>query len=178
MKRAVGTVLVAALWLAACDSKIPVAAPASEELSGEAIAKRADGPPTLPEGACWGQDTIIPAVIETVTNTVRDQPGLRTGKDTQTASDSSTAKQRDHQDVFILIPCADQMIPDSTATLQRALKARGYYAGAVTGQLSLATLLAVRRYQAGRGLDSAVLSLKAAQALGLAVVDLSKHASP
>lgn len=180
MKRAIRTGMAAALWLAACSNPVPVAAPAPQDLAKEAIAMGSGGPPTKPEGACWGQDT-IPAVIETVTDTVQDQPELRdaAGKITQPASYKSTASQRilhDHQAVYIRAPCYDQLTPDTIATLQRALTARGYYAAPVNGSLGPATLLAVRHYQADHGLDTSVLSLKAAQTLGLVSVDLTKQA--
>ncbi|MGV8984994.1 MAG: peptidoglycan-binding domain-containing protein [Cypionkella sp.] len=167
--------LAAALWLCACGNAIPVAAPTLEDLSGEAIPRRQAGPPTQPEGACWGHDT-IPAVIETVTDTVLDKPELRdaSGKVTRPASYNSFAKQRilhDQQEVYIRTPCYNQLTPDTILTLQRALKARGYYLQPLTGELDPATLLAVRRYQADHGLDTPVLSRKAALALGLVIAD-------
>ena len=64
--------------------------------------------------------------------------------------------------------CPQDMDLTFVATLQRALKARGYYDMPVTGQMTPATAEAVRRYQADRGLDSHILSLAAARQLGLA----------
>ncbi|NHX28166.1 peptidoglycan-binding protein, partial [Escherichia coli] len=52
------------------------------------------------------------------------------------------------------------------ASLQRALNARGYHAP-ISGVMDDATRQAVRRYQAGQGLDSADLSLDTARKLGL-----------
>lgn len=177
MKVGIWLGLVAGLSLAACGTPIPVAAPAPEDLSGEAIRKTA-GPPSKPEGACWGHDT-IPAMIETVTETVLDQPEQRDkdGKVTRPASYASTAKQRmvhDRAEVYIRTPCYNQLTPDTIATLQRALKARGYYLQPLTGELDPATMTAIRRYQADHGLDTPVLSLKAAETLGLVAVDHSK----
>ena len=136
-----------------------------------------NGPPVQPDGACWGQDT-LPAVIETVTETVLDRPELRdaAGTITRPASYSSVAKQhmlRDRATAYIRTPCYDQLTPDTIATLQRALKARGYYMAPLTGELDPATLLAIRHYQAEHGLDTPVLSLKAAETLGLVAVDHS-----
>jgi uncharacterized protein (DUF2126 family) len=51
--------------------------------------------------------------------------------------------------------------------LQRALKARGLFPGAVTGVEDAATREATRRFQAARGLDSGTLSLAAARELGI-----------
>ena len=178
MKVGIWVGLAAVLCLAACGNPIPVAAPAPEDLAAEAIPRVANDPPQTPSGACWGQDT-IPAMIETVTETVLDQPELRDkdGKVTRPASYSSTARQRmvhDREEVYIRTPCYDQLTPDTIATLQRALKARGYYLLPLTGELDPATMTAVRRYQADHGLDTPVLSLKAAETLGLVAVDQSK----
>ncbi len=178
MKVGIWVGLLAALSLGACGTPIPVAAPAPEDLSGEAIHLAAGGPPATPQAACWGRDT-IPAMIETVTETVLDQPELRDkdGKVTRPAGYSSTARQRmvhDRQEVYIRTPCYNQLTPDTIATLQRALKARGYYLQPLTGDLDPATMTAIRRYQADHGLDTPVLSLKAAETLGLVAVDKSK----
>jgi hypothetical protein len=169
---------VAALSLGACGNPIPVAAPAPEDLAAEAISRDMGGPPSTPKDACWAHDT-IPAMIETVTETVLDQPELRDkdGKLIRPASYSSTAKQRmvhDRQEVYIRTPCYNQLTPDTIATLQRALKARGYYLQPLTGELDPTTMTAIRRYQADHGLDTPVLSLKAAETLGLVAVDQSK----
>ncbi|MBI1171888.1 peptidoglycan-binding protein [bacterium] len=167
--------LAVALCLSACAEAIPVASPTTEDLSGEAIARGPNGPPSLPVGACWGHDT-IPAVIETVTQTVQDQPELRdaAGKLVRPASYNSFARQRilqDRREVYVRTPCYNQLTPDTIVTLQRALKARGYYQQPLTGELDLATMAAIRHYQADHGLDTSVLSLKAALALGLVIAD-------
>jgi len=170
--------LLASLSLVACAS-IPVPAPSSEDLTREAIRRTsALGPPDTGAVACWGHDT-IPALIETVTDTRLDKPELRdaTGQVIRPASYASTAHQRmihDRQEVYIRTPCYNQLTPDTIVTLQRALKARGYYLQALTGVLDPATLLAIRHYQADHGLDTPVLSLKAAENLGLVSVDPSK----
>lgn len=175
MKCALWVGLLASLWLAACAS-IPVAAPGSEDLTQEAVRRSATlGPPDRGTLACWGHDT-IPALIETVTDSRLDRPELRdaAGQVIRPARYASTARQRmihDRQEVYIRTPCYNQLTPDTIVTLQRALKARGYYRQALTGVLDKATLLAIRRYQADHGLDTAVLSLKAAENLGLVSVD-------
>lgn len=81
MLRSIGTAMAAALWLAASSNPVRVTASAPEDPARQAIAMGSGGPPAKPKGGCWGQDT-IPAVIETVTDTVQDQPDLRdaTGK--------------------------------------------------------------------------------------------------
>lgn len=178
MKRGVWTGLAASLWLVACGNSIPVDAPAPEDLTGEAVTKISEIPPADPVGACWGHDT-IPAVIETVTETELDQPELRdkTGAVVRPASYRSVSRQRmvhDRETAWIRTPCYDQLPPDTILTLQRALRARGYFLAELSGELDAATLEAIRRYQAGHGLDTQVLSLKAAQALGLVTTDLTK----
>ena len=69
-------------------------------------------------------------------------------------------------------PCPETLTPGFIATLQRALYARGYLRGAITGEMDPATTAALRRYQSERGLDSAQLSLQTARDLGLIAVDL------
>lgn len=178
MKRGVWTGVAASFWLAACGNPIPVDAPAPEDLTGEAVVKTSGQPPSDPVGACWGHDT-IPAVIETVTETALDQPELRdkTGAVIRPASYRSTSRQRmvhDRETAWIRTPCYDQLTPDTIITLQRALKARGFFLADLSGELDPATQDAIRRYQAAHGLDTPVLSLKAAQALGLVTTDILK----
>ncbi|MBS0126149.1 peptidoglycan-binding domain-containing protein [Thetidibacter halocola] len=77
---------------------------------------------------------------------------------------------RPRADLVFEAPCPATMTPDFIASVQRALAARGYFAGNVTGTLDAPTAAAIRRYQAERGLDSAQLSLETARALGLIAV--------
>lgn len=63
--------------------------------------------------------------------------------------------------------CAEEMPPDFIVTLQRALAARGAYAGPLTGQLDAPTQAAIAHYQTPRGLPSETLSRRVAQQLGL-----------
>lgn len=170
---------VALLVLGACGPEVPVAPLAPEDLTVAALpVAGAKGPPARPAGACWGRDT-IPALIETVTDSRLDRAEERdaSGRVIRPARYTSTAHQRmihDRQEVFIRTPCYDQLTQDTIVTLQRALKARGYYRQALTGALDPATQLAIRRYQADHGLDTSVLSLKAAETLGLVSVDRSR----
>ncbi|WP_415182254.1 peptidoglycan-binding domain-containing protein [Phaeovulum sp.] len=64
-------------------------------------------------------------------------------------------------------PCPKEMTQDLIATLQRALKVRGAYHGPVSGVMDTRTSAAVRAWQTPRGLNSAILSWRAAQELGL-----------
>ncbi|HPD93474.1 MAG: peptidoglycan-binding protein [Rhodobacter sp.] len=109
--------------------------------------------------ACWATDR-VPA--RTATDLVAVGP---TGE-----RQPRTRVLHPAEDRLFAVPCPDQMGPDTIASLQRALAARGLHGGAVTGVMDAETAAAVRRYQAPRGLDSAILSLDAAQQLGLVPV--------
>lgn len=162
--------LLLGLTLAGCAAA-PREAPQPEPGVREATR---DGPVGAPEGSCWGR-TVTPAVIETVTEQVEITPAKMT-------PDGSIAKPpvyktetrqeivRDRVDNWFETPCPDVLTPEFTRSLQRALQARGKYAGPITGQMDAPTRAAVRRYQAGEGPNSEVLSLKSARALGLVAV--------
>ncbi|MFQ5438656.1 MAG: peptidoglycan-binding protein [Paracoccaceae bacterium] len=129
------------------------------------------GPPDAEPGACYGKE-IAPAVIETTTEQILVRaPGY--GDDgtlvrpatyrTKTRQDIVAARR----DVWFKMPCEGQKVDAFNASLQRALKARGYYVGPVSGIMDPLTRAAIRRYQRDRGLDSAKLSLQSARELGL-----------
>lgn len=174
-----GAVRMALAWgliasLAACQPAAVPKGPEITDLSREIVRPRHPGPPEGPPGACWEAD-ITPAVIETVTEQVMLSPEVRdeTGAVVAPASYRTDTRQRiarEREVVYFRAPCPDQFTVDFVATLQRALLARGIYAGPLTGQIDAATAEAVRRYQAERGLDSPRLSLAAAQGLGLVAV--------
>ena len=90
--------------------------------------------------------------------------------------ESKTAQRivQDRRDVWFRAPCVDVMTVDFVASLQRALKARGYYTGDLTGQLDSQTRRAIRQYQEPLGLNSERLSLAAARRLGIAEGDFDK----
>ncbi|MEM6579200.1 MAG: peptidoglycan-binding domain-containing protein [Pseudomonadota bacterium] len=64
-------------------------------------------------------------------------------------------------------PCAEMLTPDFVANLQRALAARGFYSGSITGDLDAPTRAAISAYQSKGGLASDTLSLNGARQLGL-----------
>jgi hypothetical protein len=99
-------------------------------------------PAVAADGACWGRDR-LPAGVPPDAGASRD--------------------------VWFRVPCDAELTPDFVATLQRALQVRGYFAADITGTLDAPTAAAVRRFQAARGFDSAVLTLATAQALGVAI---------
>lgn len=68
------------------------------------------------------------------------------------------------------VPCPEQINKSFLQTLQRALAARDYYSGPVSGLVDPETSMAVRNYQKDNGFDSPILSLKTAQDLGLLAI--------
>ena len=151
--------------LAACGANDPT------PLTAEVITVSAARPTDPAAGECWDTD-VIPAVIETETVQSLVSPEQRdaAGQITSPASYRSVSKLRivqDRSSVWFRVPCLDLQDAAFWATVQRALKARGYFLSPVTGQSDAETSEAVRRFQATRGLDSKILSLAAAQELGL-----------
>lgn len=122
-------------------------------------------------GRCLGR-AITPAVIETVTAQELDRPAVvgPDGAVLHPARYRSVIRQnivRDRQEVLFETICPPAFTLEFVATLQRALTARGYYAGPITGILDIATGRAVQDYQRGIGPDSPLLSIGAARALGI-----------
>ncbi|PTV94735.1 putative peptidoglycan binding protein [Rhodobacter aestuarii] len=160
------------------EPEIITAAP-RDSLAGEWRAEA----PDADEPGCF-MEQFRPAVVETVTEhelvsaEVRDKT---TGTVTRPASYRSTTQARiveGGEVMWFQRVCEQDMTPALIATLQRALLARGYYTGDVTGQLSAQTQEAVKAYQAQRGLISPVLSRRAAQEMGLIIWDGSPAAAP
>ncbi|WP_299729769.1 peptidoglycan-binding domain-containing protein [uncultured Tateyamaria sp.] len=160
--------LAAALLVTACAENAVVTSSNIDPVS------LATSPPGAAPGTCWGK-TVSPAVVETVTRKVLLQPA-------QISSDGRVQaapiyKDETHQEVvrprrdtWYEVPCAADLTPEFVSSLQRALAARGYYRGAVTGEIDNATQAAVQRYQRDEGLDSKTLSVAAARKLGLIAV--------
>ncbi|PRY23684.1 putative peptidoglycan binding protein [Aliiruegeria haliotis] len=170
--------LAVCLALAACGTSDNAPAVA-RILEAEPIAARdASGPPDAAPGTCWGRDE-TPATLETVTERVLVSPERRAADGTVEAEAvySEETRQRiveERSEVWFETPCPDRLTPDVIASLQRALRVRGYYGGEVTGELTAETRSAIRRFQQPQGLNSAILSLKAARQLGLVAIDLSR----
>ena len=167
-----------ALTLAACNPGQPHQAAEGPNLRAEVITVQAHPPKSPPADQCWGSDT-IPAVFENVTERGLVTPEVRdaTGRVVQPATWRPVTKLRmvkDPSEVWFRVPCPGVETPAFWTSVQRALKARGDYLQTPTGTYDAATALAVRRYQARQGLDSPVLSLAAAQDLGLVAIPLSQ----
>lgn len=120
-----------------------------------------------PEGAapgtCWAKQ-IKPAVVQT-TRTQSILSGENGESIYQTETSQSIIEER--QEVWFEVPCRRVMTEEFIKALQRALKARGQYQGPITGVMDERTAKGVRLFQAPMGIDSHILSMAAAQQLGL-----------
>lgn len=155
---------------------VPVSAPGRADLGIELV--RSTQPPKGAADACWARST-TPAVIETTTEQVQLSPEIRNadGSLRTPATYRTQTRQRllqDREEVWFRAPCPEEFTADYVATLQRALKARGLYLLPLTGLLDAPTNEAIRRFQAARGLDSPLLSLAAAQELGVSSTRLDQ----
>lgn len=131
---------------------------------------------TMEDGTCRARDT-IPAVYVQVMGEVQVVQA-------EIAPDGTVIRPpiyrkapvprvvRERSEITFEAPCPAEMTPEFIASVQRALAARDYFAGNVTGALDAPTTAAIRKYQSERGLQSAQLSLETARALGLVAVDL------
>jgi hypothetical protein len=134
-------------------------------------------PPNPEPGACYGKE-VAPAVIQTETHHVVTRAATydAQGKLVTPAAyrtETRTTIVRDREDIWFKVPCPTDRVEDFTASVQRALKARGFYAGRITGAMDAKTRRAVRAFQLTLGLDSERLSLDAARKLGLVAVPRS-----
>lgn len=141
----------------------------------------ADAPARDPS-LCWDK-TVSPATVETITRKVLvtpakvdDSGAIQTPPVYRDETERKIVTPR--QDNWFEVPCPAQLTPELVASVQRALAARGYYAGRITGQLGPATQRAIRRYQAEQGLDSPSLAVSTARSFGLWKLDLEEAADP
>ncbi len=79
------------------------------------------------------------------------------------------------EEVAFRVPCPEQVSAEFLSTLQRALAARGYFEGSVTGRADAATRTAVQAFQRDNGFNSPILTLETAQRLGLLPITLSRN---
>ena len=162
---------VAALWLlASCSAPYEVVSKAAFE-EPDLVYTTATPPPGAQEGSCWGKH-VTPAELETVTHQIQLQPAEVRSNGAVSApavykTETSQQIVKERRELWFETPCAPELTPEFVSSLQRALKARGHYRGAISGYIDLRTRAAIRKYQAEQGLDSAILSLAAARKLGL-----------
>lgn len=168
----------AVVFVAACTPLALPEAPSRADLAMEVLRPGKDGPPAAAPGICWQSD-VTPLVIETVSEQVMVQQERLTkdGRVEQPAAFRTETHQRivqEREEVWFRSPCPEEITVDFIATLQRALKARGYYVMPLTGEMDTPTREAVHRFQIERGLDSPQLSLAAARELGIVATDLDQ----
>lgn len=148
----------------------------------DSYATRADQAPIGPlerpavidpkDGSCHARAT-TPALIETVTEQVMVQPAdvLSDGTVQSPAVFRTVTRQRilrERREVEFEIPCANIQTPEFIASVQRALVARGYYTGPVSGVMDARTARAVGRFQtANDDVQTQQITLKTARRLGL-----------
>lgn len=133
-------------------------------------------PPDARPDQCFAYE-FTPAIIETITEKTPLTPprlavDLETGKTEviRPATYKTVKVQRvvrERQEQWFPTPCPQVYTERFVQSLQRAMKARGFYSGPVTGLLDEQTQLAVKLYQRQDGVDSAMLSLKTVEDFGL-----------
>ncbi|WP_420324687.1 peptidoglycan-binding domain-containing protein [Mameliella sp.] len=149
----------------------------------QTVSREAHGPEATPplaehldDGTCQARD-LRPAIYEHVMGEVQVVQA-------EIAEDGTVIRPpiyrkapvprlvRERAEITFEAPCPEDMTPEFISSVQRALAARGYFSGNVSGRMDAPTSAAVRRYQSERGLESAQLSLETARALGLVAVEL------
>lgn len=160
--------LVAVLALGGCQATLP------EMAEPVHVSTRDEAPPGAAPGTCWGQDE-TPAVVETVTEQIVLQPAeiLADGAVQRPAVYKTETHQqivKPREATWFETPCEAELTPEFTASLQRALAARGHYRGPITGRMDARTRTAIRAFQRPQGLDSGMISLAAARQMGLVTV--------
>ena len=114
--------------------------------------------PSAAGSRCWDKH-VTPAETKTVRELVQVQPA-RLDEDGNVISEPIYRREarevtaRAGREQWFETPCEDQLTPEFLASLQRALKARGHYSGAITGRMDTGTGRAIRLYQEPQGLDS------------------------
>ncbi|WP_179300215.1 peptidoglycan-binding domain-containing protein [Pseudothioclava arenosa] len=161
-----------ALILGGCGGAVaPDPAPGTALTLSRALMERA------PEGGpgCPAEVQIRPASFGTVMRAVELRPARidpKTGKELEPAvyEERPFSAVVDPGEVkYFETLCREQATPELVANLQRALKARGLYRGAITRRLDAGTRAAIRAYQAPRGLPSDEISRRALMEMGLLV---------
>lgn len=173
LRRAVMCVFLCGV-MGACETGTLL--PPSEPPEPGIAAATRNGPADATPGTCWGK-TVSPAIIETVSAQIQVTPAKINpdGTIARLPVYRTEARQQivtPRRDNWFQTPCAEVLSPTFTSSLQRALAARGIYAGKITGKMDRKTRKAVEVFQQTRGGPaSEILSLEAARALGLVSVE-------
>lgn len=155
-----------AFALAACDPQVPQAGNKPPEILIEMGEIETDA-----AGRCFARDA-PPTEVRIVEETVVIVPELRDdlGRITRPAvirsQDGPKTFQIGNGQRFETL-CPQLYTAQYVSNLQRALQARGAYAGAITGTYDQATSVAVRNFQLSSGIDSPLLRVQTGIALGL-----------
>jgi hypothetical protein len=118
-------------------------------------------------------------VIETVTEKELVRPAELNDDGTiltEAEFDVQTTQQivENRREIWFETPCPDQVTPEFTKSLQRALEARGLFEAELTGEMDKETRDAVKKFQTKSGLDSEILSLAASRKLGLLPYEIER----
>lgn len=136
--------------------------------------------PKLPDTAtlldCFGHE-FKPAVIETVTEKTPLTPerlavDVETGKTTvirEATFKTVTVRKivEPRQEQWFPAVCPHNYTEQFVQSLQRALNARGFYSGALTGWMDEHTNIAVKLYQRKYDIQSSIVALATAEEFGL-----------
>ena len=123
-------------------------------------------------GSCYSRTT-TPALIETVTEQVMVQPAsVRSDGSVESPAAFRTVTRqrilRERREIEFETPCDNIQTPEFIASVQRALVARGYYMGPITGTMDARTARAVGQFQTANGdVQTQQITLKTARILGL-----------
>ena len=126
----------------------------------------------LTQNTCF-ESSVTPAIIETVTEQVmlKSASVHDNGTVARPAAFRTVSRQeimRGRREVKFEILCKAVMTPLLISSVQRALIARGFYKGAINGQVDARTKTAIGRYQSVQGLvQTSTLTLQTARILGL-----------
>lgn len=172
--RRIGTALALLAALSACQGTGAGTGPGGSASAPAVSRLFQDAPPDAAPGTCWAK-TARPAVLETVTEQVLVQPATYDleGRPLSAPLYATNTRQsilREREYSWFQRPCDSEMTEEFLSSLQRALAARGLYAGPVTGLMDARTQAAVRAFQKDDGIDSGMLSIQAARRLGLVAV--------
>jgi len=137
-----------------------------------------DAPEGAAEGACYIRYT-APAVIETVTEQILVQPE-KTAIDPETgetkvvepavyATETVQKIVSDRKEDWAEVICAKDYNDNFVKSLQRALAARGFYRGNISGAMDDRTKRAVRNVQKSYGVNSSEVTLDLAESYGLVI---------
>lgn len=168
MKPTILSLVLATFALAACDAPSAITRAGGEP---DLLHLTQTAPPGAAPGTCWGK-TVEPAIVETVTQDILVQPAQVSSSGTIQAPPIYRKEVRQQiteprKENWFQTPCHTDLTPEFVASIQRALAVRGYYTGTISGKMDARTRAAIRKFQAPQGLDSGILSVAAAQKMGL-----------